>query len=251
MLQDLPDAAMVLGDAPAYRPGQTMIETGFGPGPPDQASADRTPRWRLAPRHPGARDGGRPCAKPAIAAGGFEPWAGDMARLARREPSAASCPGWPQRPAPAGGSTALRPYVAHLLRRFGPLTADVGQRLAGVEPRGSYRRWLGATLRDWLDALSPAEQDQIMGPNRGQVLWHKVTQRGRSPHPLLSCLAMKTKAAVAWKAGQPLTIEDRRPRRPARRRSAGRDQGHRHLPHRLLHALGRRPGRPLPGHPRP
>jgi hypothetical protein len=37
----------------------------------------------------------------------------------------------------------------------------------------------------------------------------------------------------------------------ARRRGAGRDQGHRHLPHRRVHAVGRRPRGPLPGHPRP
>ena len=44
---------------------------------------------------------------------------------------------------------------------------------------------------------------------------------------------------------------DRRPRGPDGRRGAGRGQGHRHLPHRLLHALGRRPRRPVPGDPRP
>ncbi|SOZ06704.1 hypothetical protein CBM2599_B60074 [Cupriavidus taiwanensis] len=43
----------------------------------------------------------------------------------------------------------------------------------------------------------------------------------------------------------------RRPRRPARRRSAGGSEGHRHLPHRLLHAVRRGPGRHLPGDPGP
>ncbi|SPD64602.1 transposase [Cupriavidus taiwanensis] len=43
----------------------------------------------------------------------------------------------------------------------------------------------------------------------------------------------------------------RRPRRPARRRSAGGGEGHRHLPHRLLHPVRRRPGRHFPGDPGP
>ena len=62
---------------------------------------------------------------------------------------------------------------------------------------------------------------------------------------------MKTRAAVAWKAGEPLDHRDHRHRRPEGRRGAGRDHGDRHLPHRRLHAVGRRPGRHLPGHPRP
>jgi hypothetical protein len=67
----------------------------------------------------------------------------------------------------------------------------------------------------------------------------------KRPHP------MKTRAAVAWKAGAPLTIETVDLEGP-RRRGAGRDQGHRHLPHRLLHPqLGRRPRRPVPRHPGP
>ncbi|CAN0646614.1 hypothetical protein BCEP27_70400 [Burkholderia cepacia] len=49
------------------------------------------------------------------------------------------------------------------------------------------------------------------------------------------------------------TADDRgsRSRRAARRRSADRGEGDGHLPHRLLHAVGRRSGRDLPGDPRP
>ena len=45
---------------------------------------------------------------------------------------------------------------------------------------------------------------------------------------------MKTRAAVAWKAGEPLDHRDHRHRRPESRRGVGRDQGDRHLPHRRL-----------------
>ena len=45
---------------------------------------------------------------------------------------------------------------------------------------------------------------------------------------------------------------DHRPaRRPACRRSSGRDQGDRHLPHRRVHPVGRRPRGAVSGDPRP
>ena len=42
-----------------------------------------------------------------------------------------------------------------------------------------------------------------------------------------------------------------RPRGPQGRRGAGRDQGDRHLPHRRVHAVGRRSRGPVPGRARP
>ena len=62
---------------------------------------------------------------------------------------------------------------------------------------------------------------------------------------------MKTKAAIAYAAGKPLEVVDGRSRRPESRRGAGRDQGERRLPHRRVHALGRRSGGAVPRHPRP
>ena len=44
---------------------------------------------------------------------------------------------------------------------------------------------------------------------------------------------------------------DRRSRRPARGRGAGGDQGHRHLPHRRIHAVRRRSRGPVSRDPRP
>ena len=62
---------------------------------------------------------------------------------------------------------------------------------------------------------------------------------------------MDTRAAVAFAAGKPLEVSDRKARRPQGRRGAGRDQGHWHLPHRRVHTLRRRPGRAVSGDPRP
>ena len=61
---------------------------------------------------------------------------------------------------------------------------------------------------------------------------------------------MRTRAAIAFAAGQAAGDRRSRPRRPARRRGHGRDQGDRHLPHRRVHAVRRRPRGPVPGDPR-
>ena len=62
---------------------------------------------------------------------------------------------------------------------------------------------------------------------------------------------MRTRAAVAVAAGKPLEIMEVQPRGAEGRRGAGRDQGDRHLPHRRVHPLGRRPRGAVPGDPRP
>ena len=62
---------------------------------------------------------------------------------------------------------------------------------------------------------------------------------------------MKTRAAVCHQAGQPLVIETVDLDGPEGRRSPGRNQGHRRLPHGRLHALRGRPGGAVPSDLRP
>ena len=62
---------------------------------------------------------------------------------------------------------------------------------------------------------------------------------------------MKTRAAVAFEAKQPLEIVEVDLEGPEGRRSAGRDHGDRHLPHRRLHARRPRQRRAVPVDPRP
>jgi S-(hydroxymethyl)glutathione dehydrogenase / alcohol dehydrogenase len=51
---------------------------------------------------------------------------------------------------------------------------------------------------------------------------------------------MRTRAAVAVEAGKPLEIMEVNLAGPEARRGDGRDPGHRHLPHRRVHPVGRR-----------
>ena len=62
---------------------------------------------------------------------------------------------------------------------------------------------------------------------------------------------MDVKAAVAVAAGKPLEVMTVQLEGPEGRRGAGRDQGDRHLPHRRVHAVGRRSRRAVSGDPRP
>ena len=75
-----------------------------------------------------------------------------------------------------------------------------------------------------------------------------------SPHPLRERKAQsphEDPSRRRLESRRAADDRDRRPRRAEGRRGAGRGQGHRHLPHRLVHALGRRSRGPVPGDPRP
>ena len=61
---------------------------------------------------------------------------------------------------------------------------------------------------------------------------------------------MKTRAALALEKAKPLVIADVDLEGPKSGRSAGRGEGHRHLPHGRVHAVGRRSRGLVSRHPR-
>ena len=61
---------------------------------------------------------------------------------------------------------------------------------------------------------------------------------------------MEVRAALATGAGKPLSIETVQLEGPKCRRGVDRGQGHRRLPYRCLHPLGRGPRGAVPRHPR-
>ena len=79
-------------------------------------------------------------------------------------------------------------------------------------------------------------------------------------HPPLQCVPTTTtrrkcrhENPCRRRIGEGQAARDRggRPGGAESRRGAGRGEGHRHLPHRRVHALRRRPRRAVPGHPGP
>ena len=162
MLQDLPDPEWVLGDAllPAFA---SMIEQGLVLDlliKPHQIDAAR----RLALRHPGLAMVVDHGAKPDIAAGAFEPWAGDLARLAAETRVHCKLSGLATEAGPAWQVDALRPYVAHLLRHFGPARMMWGSDWPVLNLAGDYGRWQAA-CDEWLADLPAAAQAGVWGTN--------------------------------------------------------------------------------------
>jgi len=119
---------------------------------------------RLLERHPDLRvviDHG---AKPEIAAGRFDGWAEDMARLASQTPALCKLSGLVTEAAKAWRPDDLRPYVAHLLECFGPERLMWGSDWPVVELAGGFARWRETSLQ-LLDELGDAERAAVLGAN--------------------------------------------------------------------------------------
>ena len=106
-------------------------------------------------------------------------------------------------------------------------------------------------------ALRPGRQGSAARVVQGDR--QRARERGRCENKRSGVAAVSSVSGGAdanarrgrLESGRAADHRDHRDRRPESRRGAGRDQGDRHLPHRRLHAVGRRSGRHLPGDPRP
>lgn len=101
----------------------------------------------LAQRHPALAiviDHG---ARPAIARGEFEPWARDIARVARDTLAFCKLSGLVTEARVEWGDDDLRPYVDHLLDCFGPARLMWGSDWPVVDLAGGVTRWREACLR--------------------------------------------------------------------------------------------------------
>ncbi|MFQ5697991.1 MAG: amidohydrolase family protein [Myxococcota bacterium] len=162
MIQDLPDDDWMLGPAlaPAFR---ALTARGL------RFEALVLPRHlprlvTLLERHPDLRVVIDHAAKPEIRAGRFEPWAAEMARLARETDACCKLSGLVTEAAPSWATSDLRPYVAHLLECFGSERLLWGSDWPVVELAGGFRRWREATL-ELLGDLDDAERRAILGGN--------------------------------------------------------------------------------------
>ena len=118
----------------------------------------------LCRRHPGLRvviDHG---AKPAIATGGWQPWADDIATVARETQALCKLSGLVTEAARDWRVDDLRRYVDHLLACFGSGRLIWGSDWPVVDLAGGYARWR-ETTEALIGQLSPDERDAIMGGN--------------------------------------------------------------------------------------
>ncbi|MEN0074880.1 MAG: amidohydrolase family protein, partial [Paracraurococcus sp.] len=106
--------------------------------------------------------------KPEIAAGRMEPWAAEIADLARCPNVACKLSGLVTEAAPGWQAEDLRPYAAHLLRAFGAERMMWGSDWPVVDLAGGYAAWRAASLA-LLDGLPEAEVDRVLGGTAAEV----------------------------------------------------------------------------------
>jgi L-fuconolactonase len=104
------------------------------------------------------------CAKPDIARKGWQPWAGDLAAIARHTSAQCKLSGLVTEAGASWTVDALRPYVDHVLECFGPQRVMWGSDWPVARLAASYAAWSAAT-EALLAGVSLAEQEAIRGGN--------------------------------------------------------------------------------------
>lgn len=106
-------------------------------------------------------------AKPFIARGTMEPWASDMAALAKRPSVMCKFSGLATEAGPNWSVASLKPYADHLLACFGPERLMFGSDWPVCELAATYENWMAAA-KELLSGLSPSELDSVFGGNAAQ-----------------------------------------------------------------------------------
>jgi L-fuconolactonase len=162
MLQDIADTDWILDTAvqPAIA---AMVRIGL------RFDALVQPRHlpvllKLCQRHPGLQLVIDHAAKPAIAADGWQPWADNIAIVARETQALCKLSGLVTEAAPDWCVDDLRRYVDHLLVCFGVDRLMWGSDWPVVNLAGGYTRWRAVTT-ELLDRLPVDAKDTILGGN--------------------------------------------------------------------------------------
>lgn len=103
-------------------------------------------------------------AKPAIAQGAWQPWADDIARVARETPARCKLSGLVTEAGRNNSADDLRRYVDQLLVCFGPQRLLWGSDWPVVNLAGGYGYWRETTIT-LLAGLPASERDAIIGGN--------------------------------------------------------------------------------------
>jgi L-fuconolactonase len=107
-------------------------------------------------------------AKPYIAAGELEPWASEMAALARHTHAFCKLSGLITEAGPGWTAAGLQPYVDVLLETFGPERLVWGSDWPVVTLAGDYRGW-HETARRCLAGLDPLALAAVFGGNAARA----------------------------------------------------------------------------------
>jgi L-fuconolactonase len=115
-------------------------------------------------QHPDLRVVVDHCAKPQIKDGGFEPWATDIARIARETAAWCKISGIVTEAGPGWTVDGLRPYVEHVISVFGPDRIVWGSDWPVVTLASTYGAWLQAA-ETLASGLTESERAALFGGN--------------------------------------------------------------------------------------
>ena len=125
---------------------------------------------RMLERHPDLAVVIDHCAKPDIAGNGWQPWAEDLAALARHTRVHCKLSGLVTEAGTHWSVEALRRYADHVLQCFGPERLLWGSDWPVVTLAASYAAWVAATDA-LLAGVSRADKDRIFGGNARRFYW--------------------------------------------------------------------------------
>lgn len=137
---------------------------------------DETPLVaHVARLHPGLSIVLDHCAKPDIAGGRFEPWAGDIAALAQLPNVSCKLSGLLNCAAPGDGASELKRFANHVLESFGPERVMWASDWPPLDLAASYRRWREVSLALLAD-LAADERAGVLGGNAARI--YRLPDRG-------------------------------------------------------------------------
>jgi L-fuconolactonase len=108
------------------------------------------------------------CAKPDIARGRFEPWASDLAELARHETVACKFSGLLNCAPPGAGAAELEPYARHVLTTFGGRRVLWASDWPPLDLAANYGAWRKVSL-ELLGGLSADDRAAALGGNAERI----------------------------------------------------------------------------------
>lgn len=122
----------------------------------------------FAERHPDMTIVLDHCAKPDIAGGRFEPWAGDIGALAKSANVSCKFSGLLNCARPGAGTAELKPYADHVISAFGPDRLLWASDWPPLELAADYATWRKISL-ELLAGLSAKERDAVLGRNAERI----------------------------------------------------------------------------------
>ena len=120
-------------------------------------------------------------AKPPVADRVFEPWRGDLQKLAACPNVCCKLSGLATLAPPGGHRSAVRPYLREALEAFTPERCMFGSDWPVSTQNTTYQGWLG-TVSEATDQLTPLERAGVLGENAVRVYGLRMIARQEETH---------------------------------------------------------------------